>query len=334
VSPRPGDPWRLPTLGRFGAQLRELEGGAPTTSAIPRSSVSRRGILLSGGGVGAALIAIVLILTAGRPAQARTVVNEAPGAAERSHTVRFESVLEITIAGHRRPGIAERGAIDFASGAYVTTVRFGNAGEVLERRSAGGVLYGAEHLLRRGARPERIRWVAAPLERGAFSSEGDAFTDPHSVFRALSGIRAPVRRSARERLNGVPVTRYHVMTDLDSFLRPSEGHVENPLVYRRVRASLDVWIDARGRPLQVEETFTGGSSSGPTTMNTVVRFTGYGRPVSVPAPAGFVLRSSKGIAPANPLAAGPESVLARRLFFQPSVGPQPPAPAGRAGRRP
>jgi hypothetical protein len=126
-----------------------------------------------------------------------------------------------------------------------------------------------------------------------------------------------VKPIGHESLNGVPATRYHLLTDLASFLRPSAGHIQNPLTYRHVKAALDVWIDARGRPLRVAETFTGPSSSGRTTMTTVVRFTDYEHPVSVLAPARSVVGSNRAIAPPNPLGAGPGSLLARRLFFRP-----------------
>jgi hypothetical protein len=320
VSRNPHDPWRLPTLGRFGAQLRDLENGAPPPSTIPRSRVSARAILLSGGGILAALACVLLILTSGRTAQARSVVNEAPAAAERSGTVRFRSALTITVDGHPRPGITEQGALDFASGAYATTVRFGNAGQVLERRSTGGLLYARERALHPGPRPGRIDWLATPLQppiRGPFSSEGDAFTDPLSLFRALSGIRTRVSLVGRESLNGVPTTRYHMLTTLESFLRPSAGHIQNSVSYGGIRAALDVWIDAHGRPRRVQETFTGPSASGPTTMSTLVHFSGYGRAVSVVAPSRSLVGSARRIAPQNPLAAGPGSLLARRLFFQP-----------------
>jgi hypothetical protein len=317
VTPRPYDPWRLPTIRRFGVQLRELETG-PRTPAIPWSGVSRRVILLSGAGIAAALTCILLILTSGRTAQARSVVNAAPAAAERSGTVRFRSVLTITVDGHPRAGITEQGAIDFASGAYSTTVRFGNVGQVLERRGVGGVFYAAERRPRAGPRPEHVRWIATPLQRGALSSESDAFTDPTSVFRALTAVRAPVRQVARQSLSGTPTTRYHLRTSLASFLEPSAGHIQNPLVYRRVQASLDVWIDMQGRPLRVDESFAGPSASGPTTMTTVVRFTGYGRPVSVPAPARSLVGPASATAPENPLVTAPGSLLARRLFFLPA----------------
>jgi hypothetical protein len=317
VSGPPHDPWRLPTIRRLGTQLRELERGG-RAPAIPRSRGIRRAVLLSGGAIAAALISVIVILATGRSAQARNVVNEAPGVAERSGTLRFDSVLTITVNGHPRAGITERGAIDFTSGAFKTSVRFGNAGQLLERRSSGDVLYTANRGVDHGTGPGRVRWVATPLRRGtvgALAAEADAFTDPPSVFRALSGIRAPVKRGRRESVDGVPATRYHLLTNLDSFLSPSEGHIQSPAVYRRVQASLDVWIDGRGRPLRVDETFTGPNAAGPTRMTTVVRFTAYGRPVSVQAPRGLVLRSPNGTAPPNPLAAGPGSLLARRLFF-------------------
>jgi hypothetical protein len=250
-------------------------------------------------------------------------VNEAPAAAERSGTVRFQSVLTVTVDGRPRDGITEHGAIDFMSNDYITTVRFGNASQVLDRRSTGGVLYAAERRLKPGTRPPRLHWVGARLRRGTpgtFASEGDAFTDPASVFRALAGIRAPVRRIGHENLNGVPTTRYHLLTNLALFLQPSAGHIQNELAYRRVQAVLDVWIDARGRPVRVRETFTGPTVSGRTTITTIVRFTDYGRPVSVRAPSSAVVKSALGGLP-NPLGAGPGSLLARRLFFEPTTVP-------------
>jgi hypothetical protein len=303
--------------------LRELENASRTGSPSPGPGLSRRAVLASSAGTAAALVAIVLILTTGRTAQARSVVNEAPAAAERSGSVRFQSVLTTAVGGHRGTGITEQGAIDFTTGAFVTTLRFGNASDFVERRSVGRVLYTAQRRLRPGSGPARIHWAATPLQRGTrgvLAWESDAFTDPPSVFRALAGIRAPVKQVGHENIDGVPSTRYHLRSNLAFFLGPSAGYVQNPLAYRRVRADLDVWIDARGRPLRVLETFTGPSSSGRTVMTTVVRFTGYGRPVSVMAPASADIRSSKGSAPPNPLAADPGASLARRLFFQPSGG--------------
>jgi hypothetical protein len=66
---------------------------------LPRAAVSRLATLLFGGGIAAVLICIFLILTTGRTAEARNAVNEAPDAAERSRTLRFESVLTITLDG-------------------------------------------------------------------------------------------------------------------------------------------------------------------------------------------------------------------------------------------
>jgi len=331
VSPRASDDWRLPSIGRFGAQLRELENASRPRAPAPKSGVSWRAILLSSGGIAAALIAILLILTGGRTAQARNVVNEAPAAAERSGTVRFQSVLTITVDGHPRAGITEQGAIDFANRAYTTMVRLGNADQILERRSVNGVLYTGQRRLGPGARA-RVHWAATPLQggtRGAFASENDAFTDPPSVFRVLSGIRAPVRRLGHENLDGVPTTHYHLLSNLASFLRPLAGFNQNPLAYRRIQAALEVWLDARGRPRQVQETFTGPTSAGRATMRTVVRFTGYEQPVSVQAPPSSLVKFTKATAAPNPLAAGPAALLLRLLFYQPGGGGGSSAPSGR-----
>jgi hypothetical protein len=264
----------------------------------------------------------LIVLTAGHPAQALTVVNEAPSVAERSGTVQFRSVLSITINGRARDGIVEQGAIDFASGAYQTAVRFGHGRELLERRSTGDVLYAAERGLGSHGGRGPARWVATPLERGGGTllAQTNAFTDPRAVFKALSGMRAPVTQGGRVSIDGASATRYHVATNLQSFLRPVAGRVENADSYRRVQASLDVWVDDRGRPLLVAATFTGRSLAGQTTMSTVVRFTGYGRPLAVTAPERFVRNPARGVVPPNPLGAGPGAVLARRLFYQPVAG--------------
>ncbi len=324
MSPRPSDPWHLPSIGRFGAQLRNLENASRTGSPVPASKPSRRAILVSSGGIAAALIAILLILTSGRTAQARTAVNKAPAAAERSGSVRFQSALTTTVDGHPRAGITEQGAIDFANGTYTTTVRLGRADRVLEERDVDGVLYASQRRLVAGARA-RVHWAATPAEGGTrgFASQSDAFTDPPWVFRALAGIRAPVSRLGHTNLDGVPTTRYHLLTSLASFLHPSTGYVQHPLVYRHVQAALDVWLDSRGRPRQVKETFTGPSSSGRATMTTVVRFTDYEQPVSVQAPPNSLVKFTKGTAAPSPLAAGPAAVLLRLLFYQPATSHSP-----------
>ena len=319
------DPWRLPTIERFGAQLRDLEDGSRTGSPASGSRLSGRTILVSGGAITAALIAIVLILTSGRNAQARSVVNEAPAAAERSGTVRFQSALTITVDGHARAGITEQGAIGFTTNTYTTTARLGSTGQILERRSVNGFLYSAQPRPGFRAQPNTY-WVATPVEGGTrgFASQSDALIDPPWVFRALADIRAPVSRLGHTNLDGVPTTRYHLLTDLASFLRPSTGYVQYPLVYRHVQAALDVWLDSRGRPRQVQETFTGPSSTGRATMTTIVRFMDYEQPVSVQAPPNSIVKFTKGTAQPNPLAAGPAAAVLRLLFFQAATIPQSP----------
>jgi hypothetical protein len=319
LSPPPRDPWRLPTIVRLGDQLRELErAGRPSTAR--RSGLSRRAIGIFGAAIAVAVACLLLIFVSGRSAQARSIVNQAPAAAQGSGTVRFQSALTVQVAGRPRDGITESGAIDFKTGAFTTTVRFGHAARVFERLSSGGVLYAAALPLASAHHPRGTRWLARPLPpraHGAVPFEGDAFTEPASVFRALSGVRGPVRSIGRETLGGVVSTRYRVLTNLETFLGPSQGHIENPRAYRRVKASLDVWIDARGRPLRVKETFTGPSAAGPTTMTTVIGFSGYGRPLSVSTPA-HTRRVAMGSAPARAPSAGLGWLLARRLFFLPA----------------
>lgn len=321
------DPWNLPAIGRFGAQLRDLQSESPHETALEGSRLSRRALLITSGGVAAPVICVILLL-AGRTAQARNAVNEAPAAAERSRSVQFRSVLAITVDGHPRPGIIEHGAIDFANGTYTTTIRLGSTSQLLERRSVNGVLYSAQRQVA-SRRATRTRWDATPLNsdgRGLLASESDAFTDPPSVFRALAHISSPVRRLGHQTLEGVPTIHYHLLTNLAAFLSLTAGHIQNPVVYRLVQATLDVWLDARGRPRRVQENFSGPSSAGRTVMRTTVRFTNYERPVSMQPPARSLVRVTKGATSPNPLAAGPGPLLARLLFFAPAVTSQRSAP--------
>jgi hypothetical protein len=331
VTPDARDPWRLPSVPKYGAQLRDLENANPLTHPVQRPGFSWRPVLVSGGAIAAALC-VVLVLSTGHSAQAQSAVNAAPAAAERSGSVRFQSALTITVNGDPRPGISEQGAIDFANSAYTTTVSLDNTGQALERRSVNGVVYSANR--RRGRHAQRRTvWTATHLAggtRGAFASESDAFTDPPSVFRTLAGIRAPVRRLGHANVDGVPTTHYQLLTNLAAFLRPSSGYVQNPFAYRGVKATLDVWLDAKGRPQMVKETFTGPSSVGPATLSTVVSFSDYERPVSVQAPPSSVVSFTTGTTAPNPLAAGPAPLLPRLLFSAPAPAPAPPASAGQA----
>lgn len=318
MSPDPRDPWReLPTRERFGQAMRDLAQEDERRASLPLR-LRARTVIASSGGIAAVFVVALLVLTSGHPAEALNIINRAPAAAERSGSVRFRSALRISVDGHPKAGITEHGAIDFKTGAYTTQARLADSGQILERRSLNGVLYSAHH----DALSTHVRWTATHLRGGTFATESDAFTDPPAVFRALAGIRAPLHRLGHQRLEGVPTTHYRLPTNLAAFLGKSAGYVENRAAYRQVTATLDVWLDSRGRPRQVAETFSGPSASGRTTMTTSVRFSGYEQPVSVGAPPSGQVRFTHGAAQANPLAALPAALLARLLFFKPSTSHQ------------
>jgi len=310
--PKP-NPWDLPTLHAIGAPYTEAQDERARRGVRSRQRLWRRAAL-AGAGLSAALLAGVLALFSGGPALAHNILGEAPAAAERAGSLAFRSTLTIRVDGQRRPGLAEEGAIDFVTGTYATSTRFDNTDSQIDRRSVNGVLYSSHG--RAAASATATRWYSAPIAKGApggFDYESDAFMDPPSLFRTLAHISSPVRRVGEQTIEGSRCTVYRLSTNLAAFLRPSAGHFQNPGMYRRVRARLEVWVDRQGRPRQVLETF----SAGATVMRTAVTFSGYGQPVTVNAPPNSQVRSTHGSRWRNPLSAGPGPLLAPLLFFQP-----------------
>jgi hypothetical protein len=306
----PRNPWNLPSVQSFGEQVRRLQANGYQRSEPKRPSLR---VVFASGAVAALLVATVLILAPGRPAQANSIVNEAPAAAQRAGSLRFRSTLTMRAHGHPRPGISEEGAIDFLTAEYTTTTRFATSDQRLERRRIDGVLYASRGPV--GSAPgKQTLWGSAPVRKGTpggFASESDAFTDPPSVFRSLAHITAPVRRIGPANLKGVPTTLYELSTSLATFLASDGGHVQDPAMYREVHATLKVWIDREGRPRQVDETFAAGGSY----LSTLVQFGGYGQAVLVQAPPSSLVRPTRGAIRPNPLGAGPGPLLAPLLFF-------------------
>jgi hypothetical protein len=305
------DPQRLPVVRKIGDQLRELE-------AESRRRTRRRIVLGSSSGIAIAIVCVLLVLPGSHTAQALDVVNKAPAAAEGSGSVRFYSALTVTVGGRTRPGISEHGAIDFDTGAYLSAAHVAETGQVIERRAVAGVSYSAEHPGGRQATHWSARRLGGGLH-GAFASEADALIEPPAVFRALAGIRAPIRRLGNDRRRGIPTTHYRLATNLDAFLGSSAGYIENRQAYRDVSTRLDVWLDARGRPVEVSETIAGSAPAGYTTITTLVQFRDYGAPVTVGAPSRSLVRYNHALGAANPLGTLSGPILARRLFFEPAA---------------
>jgi hypothetical protein len=312
---RAHNPWDLPTLRTICAPYLQVQEEQRQRRVRARQWARRRAILASGG-LAAAVVAIVLVLNPGRSARANSIVNEAPRAAEQAGSLQFDSTLTIREAGHRRPGVTEEGAIDFLTGDYSTKTRFQST-QLIERRSVNGLVYASRGPVAQGS-SEPTHWDSSPVEKGApggFAYETDAFTDPLSFFRALAHIAAPVRRIGPRTVHGVATTLYRLPTNLGAFLAPNTGRIQDPGMYRRVDARLEVWLDREGRPRQVVETFSAGN----TLMQTVVSFHGYSLPVTVQAPAKALVHPTRGAVKRNPLGGGPTPLFVRLLFFQPGA---------------
>ncbi len=297
----PDDIWRFPSLDTLGTELSSLE-------STERKRGYRRRILAAAPVAVAAVVALVLVLP-GKPAGALSTINQAPAAAIRSRTVQFASAIDITRGGRLIRRFQQGGEADFAARRYRTALTAASNAEGLELRSVAGILYAAQT---RG--PQRAararRWLAvrlSPHQRAALAAapEADAVTDP---LRILQKLRTPVSRVGRATIDGTRTTAYRATTSMDALLRAS-GFVHLPPVDRHVGADVTVWLDAAGRPRRVKEVLTGSSAAGAVSLVMVMNMSGYGRPVTIQAPASVAAFRALRSGPPRPLAGAPTRIF-------------------------
>jgi len=115
-------------------------------------------------------------------------------------------------------------------------------------------------------------------------------------------------------LNGVRTKRYVLSSDLAAVRRASSAIDGQPADYGRVQADIEVWLDGQGRPRQVRELFHGGPAPAGDSLLTVIRFTGYGDPVTIRPPARARRLVSSPSAVPRAFATDPSEVYERLLF--------------------
>lgn len=282
---REEDRWRTGALERFGEQLREAERAE--TPAKSRLAERWRPASVRAGAAIAIIALLVGALEIVAPAGALSPVNHAPAAAMRSRSVRFDSSLEVNLNGRVLTHFTEVGALDFVTGDYATVLSL--AGERLDRRGVGDMFYGRQ--LHTHARASSERWHALRVEQAPEGSAqapgGYTLVDPQVVFRVLAGSRSPVNRVGRQELDGTLTTHYRLSTSLAAFLSAEGGPAMDLARYQTVRATLDVWLDAKDRPRRVRASFAGASRLGSGTMTAIIDFASYGAPVTVRRPSTF-----------------------------------------------
>jgi hypothetical protein len=310
---REEDRWRTGALERFGEQLRDAERaqtrGARRPSERRRAASARAGAAI----VLVALLAGVLEIVA--PAGAISPINHAPDAAMRSRSVRFDSMLEVSLNGRALTHFTEVGELDFATGDYATVLSL--AGERLDRRRVGDMFYGRQ--LHAHGRASSERWHAVRVEQAPGGSDrapgGYTLIDPQVVFRVLADSRSAVNRVGHQELDGTRTTHYRLSTSLAAFLSAEGAPVRNLARYQTVQATLDVWLDVKDRPRRVQTSFAGASRLGNGTMTAVIDFAKYGAPVTVRRPSAFEVSRRSAASAAlvgDPLRAAELLLFARR----------------------
>jgi hypothetical protein len=309
---REDERWRMPGLERLGEQFRELEGSDPDPSRgrrhrIPTFARPAAALLAT-----VALVAVALEVVS--PAGALSPVNHAPAAAARSRFVRFSSSLDVSESGNASRRFTERGALDLATGDFDATLSPVGGARSIERRRVGDVFYTAATRLNGSAR--NARWHAIRLGRGGRSfAEGRAFSliDPQIVFRVMSAARSPVSKLGQDTIAGTPTTHYRLSTSLAAFLTAERTRILNRSSYRTVDATLDVWLDLRGRPRRVQASFTAPRSRAES-MTARIDFERYGAPVEVRTPARAVFSTRTASEQSGPLGGDPVAALQHALF--------------------
>jgi hypothetical protein len=304
--------WRTPTLERFGEQLREAE--RVQTRAAGRVAQPRRPVSARAGAAVAVfvLLAAVLVVV---PAGALSPVNHAPAAARQSGSVQFDSTLQVSLNGRTLTHFTEVGELDFVTGDYATTLSL--SGEHFDRRRVGNTFYGRQLHAHERIASERWHAVHVEQEPDGFDRVPGGYTliDPQVVFRVLAGSHSPVTRVGRQEVAGTQTTHYRLSTSLAAFLSAEGGPVGELAQYETVLATVDVWLDAKGRPRRVRASFAGPARLGAATMTSVIDFAGYGEPVTVHPPSASDVSPRSAASTAllgDPLRAVEQLVFARR----------------------
>jgi hypothetical protein len=318
VTQQTHDPWRLPTIERFGSELRRLEEAEPIPGT--QRPKQRRRLLSAAGGTLACAVAILIALDGGQRAAALSIINRAPALAAESLSVAFRSITTIGANGRQLRQFSESGEIDFATRAYRTALEVPGSG-LLERRRVGGILYRL-YTTRDRLAVGSPQWLAVRLTHSQQAvltpaPGADVFTDPLALLNLLAHTPAVVTLIGDEVIEGTPAKHYRLKTDLASILNESSSHSAEPAGYRNVQATLDVWLDRRGRPLRVAEHLAGRSPLGVATLQAVTTFSNYGQRVQISAP--------RGARPSPPLigrelsssAEDPSRLFERSLFSTP-----------------
>jgi len=282
---------RLPTMRRLGKEFRALERRERREKRrhLGPTGRARKGLLALPAAAIAATVAVILALT-GAPAGASSPLKRAPAAAVRAGSVRFHSTITVGLGGRTPQRFEQRGEIDFAHGAYRTTLGIDGTGASQEWRTAAGVLYLAvtEH----GPNAHRgVHWIGARLKapertRVATVPEHNALTDPVALLNLLAGLDAPTKKLGTATINGVPATEYQILSNLATALQASQPKATISPSARQVDAAINVWLDRSGRPTRIEEDLSQRGLRGRANLREVLDFSGYGSPTSIEVPSG------------------------------------------------
>lgn len=303
--------WRTPSLDRLGDELRKLEEAENRLPDRRRPLSHWRAKVVGSWAAIAAIVGtgITLALTGGA-ALARSPVNRAPAAAERSRSVQFTTIVSVEGSGAANGTLREHGAIDFVRHALESTATSNTGQAAIRRLSVNGVFYAMASGSAAGA--PRSNWIALRAPRtGAGAAEAlgsEALTDPPSLLAALAATRAHVVDLGPTTLDRQQVAQYRLRSKVMS-LYPDIKRSEFSSV-GAVPVTLNVWLDNAGRPVQVQERFAPRADA---TLQVVTRFSSYGTPVVIAAPTQNVVPAPAG----SPL---PDPVAADLAALLPTVG--------------
>lgn len=213
----------------------------------------------------------------------QAAVVKAASSTRDAGSAHIEARVGVTVAGTTQQ-VAATGSVDWNAGTAELTATLPAAGSVHEIVTPDAVYVQL---------PGSTQWRRLPVDRGSTAGTLGGALDGSRVLADLAHV-GQVTRKGPQTIGGVATTRYDARVDAGALLSSALGMSGNPQLEGLLRLAagaanpgrVSVWLDASGRLVQVQESFTADvPMMGRLALVSTVRFTRIGEPVTITPPA-------------------------------------------------
>ena len=273
----------------FPSQFAELE-----STPAPRRRPALWGATIA---LAVVVVAALLVSSGGTTwASNRVVLSQAVTRTSGSGSARMSGSVSFTLNGRTSKLLDVKGAENFADKSSTLTMSVGGLSEELRSVRGTGYLSVPGVDLPRGA--HWVSFSSADLKLDAAARASIGSQDPSSGLRFLSAVDGNPRAVDHNPLDGVAVTHYAFTLDLKTFFR-KVGTATKSLNAPGFGASIEklgslidlssipgeAWVDTGGRVRKFTLTFDITAAGQHATAIDEFRFSHFGEPVNVSAPA-------------------------------------------------